>query len=82
MRNIYLFQKIFFNSYHQADYKQYIWWIHNQLRKGMPKVILSYAIQAVRDSFPSENHEDTPFVENNDNKDQRFQLEANNFYQF
>ena len=39
----------------------------------MPKVIPSCAIQAVRDSFPSENQEYTSFIENNDNKDQTFQ---------
>ena len=72
MHNIYLFQNIFVidtikETTNSTRSK------HQRLRKGMPKVIPSCAIQATRHSFPSENQEYTPFIENNDN---------NYYYQF
>ena len=39
----------------------------------MRKVILSYALQAIRNCFPSENQEYTSFIESNDDKDRTFQ---------
>ncbi|XP_065060247.1 P2X purinoceptor 7-like [Rhopilema esculentum] len=46
-----------------AAYKQYTWWVHNRLGKGVRKVIPSCAIWAIRNSFPSENAYYVPFME-------------------
>ena len=54
-----------FRSYRYAGYKQYTKWIHNGLGKGMRKVIPYCTIWAIRNYFPSENQEDTPFTESN-----------------
>ena len=50
-------------SYRFAGYKQYTWWIHNRLGKGIRKVIPSCAIWAIRDKYPAENNLYTPFME-------------------
>lgn len=39
----------------------------------MQKVILSYAIEAVRNYFPSENQEYAPFIKSNDDEDRIYQ---------
>ena len=70
---MFTFFKFVFRSYRYADYKQYTWWIHDQLGKGVQKVIPSCAVQAIRNSFPSENQEYTPFIEKNDDEDRTFQ---------
>ena len=49
--------------------KHYAWWIHSRLGKGKQKVIPSCTIWAIRNSFPSENQEYTPFTQSNDDED-------------
>ena len=51
------------SSYRFAGYKQYTWWVHNRLGKGVRKVIPSCAIWAIRTAFPSENGNYIPFME-------------------
>lgn len=53
----------FFRSYRFAGYKQYTWWIHNILGKGVRKVIPSCAIWAIRQKYPAENNVYVPFKE-------------------
>ena len=36
----------------QNSYRQYTWWIHNCLGRGVRKIIPSYAIWAIRDLYP------------------------------
>ena len=35
-----------------AEYKQYIWWKHNHLGKGVRKVIPAYAVKEIRENYP------------------------------
>ena len=39
-------------SFRYAGYRQYTWWIHNRLGRGVRKTIPSCAIWAIRDSYP------------------------------
>ena len=39
-------------SLRYAGYRQYTWWVHNRLCKGIRKVIPSCAIWAIRDAHP------------------------------
>ena len=43
------------------------------LRKGVRKVIPSCTLWAIRNSFPSEYQEYTPFIEKNDNENRTSQ---------
>ena len=55
--------KICVKSDRYAGYNQYFWWIHKRLGKGVRKMIPSCTIWTIRNSFPSENQEYTPFIE-------------------
>ncbi|XP_057296362.1 uncharacterized protein LOC130625322 [Hydractinia symbiolongicarpus] len=46
-----------------AGYKQYTWWIHNRLGKGVRKIIPSCALWAIRNKYPSGNGIYIPFTE-------------------
>ena len=62
MVNYMLFISIHINFY--AGYKQYNWWIHNHLGKGVLKVIRSGSAWGIRNFFLSGNQEYRPFTEN------------------
>ena len=65
---IFLYWKICFGSYRYAGYKQYTWWIHDELGKGVRKVISFCTISAIRNFFLSNNQEYFPFIESNDDR--------------
>ena len=50
-------------AYRYAGYKQYTWWVQNNLEKRVCKVIPSCAAWAVRTSYLSNNDKHTPFIE-------------------
>ena len=50
-------------AYRYAGYKQYTWWVQNNLRKRVRKVIPSFATWAIRTSYPSNGDKHTPFIE-------------------
>ena len=50
-------------AYRYAGYKQYTWWVHNNLGKGVRKVIPSCAVWAIRNNYPSKDGKYIPFVE-------------------
>ena len=39
-------------SFRYDGYRQYTWWVHNRLGRGMRKVISSCAIWAIRNAYP------------------------------
>ena len=51
------------NSYRYAAYRQFTWWIHNQLGQGVRRVIPSCAIWAICDMYPEPNNNYVPFLE-------------------
>ena len=46
-----------------AAYRQFTWWIHNLLGRGVRRVIPSCAIWAIRETFPQEGGMYQPFQE-------------------
>ena len=46
-----------------AGYKQYTWWVLNNLKKGVCKVIPSCAVWAIRNNYPSKDGKYIPFME-------------------
>ena len=50
-------------AYRCAGYKQYTWWVLNNLKKGVCKVIPSCAVWAIRNNYPSKNGKYIPFME-------------------
>ena len=54
-------------NYRYASYKQFTWWIHSKLGKGVQKVIPSCVVWSIRKNYPSENGVYTDFkqAENN-----------------
>ena len=57
-----------FRLYRFAGYKQFSWWIHNQLGKGVRKVIPSCALWSIREKYPSADGSHIPFKESRDDK--------------
>ena len=51
------------SAYRFAGYKQFTWWVHNKLGKGVRKVIPSCAVWAICDKIPSETDDYIPFKE-------------------
>ena len=54
------------NALRYAAYRQFTWWVHNRLGKGVRRVIPSCAIWAIRDKFPQENNVYEPFRESSE----------------
>ena len=52
-----------FRSFRFAGYKQYTWWVHNRLGKGVRKVIPSCAVWAIRNTYPAPDDTYVPFME-------------------
>ena len=53
-------------SMRYAGYRQYTWWVHNRLGKGVRKVIPTCAIWAIRDAYPEPSKGYVPFKEGKD----------------
>ena len=53
-------------SMRYAGYRQYTWWVHNHLGKGVRKVIASCAIWTIRDMYPEQNGYYVPYQEAKD----------------
>ena len=58
-----IFEIYLFSSYRFAGYKQYMWWVHNKLGKGVRNVIPSCAVWAIRNCFPDPDGNYVPFME-------------------
>ena len=54
------------SSMRYAGYRQYSWWVHNHLWKGVRKVIPSCAIWAIRDTYPEHSGYYVPYQEAKD----------------
>ena len=50
-------------AYRYAGYKQFTWWVHNYLGKGVRKVTPSCAVWAIRTKYLSEDGRYIPFME-------------------
>ena len=50
-------------AYRYDGYKQYTWWVHNNLGKGIRKVIPSCAVWAIRNNYPSKDGKYIRFME-------------------
>ena len=50
-----------------AAYKQYTWWVHNYLAKGVRKVIPSCATWAIWKKFPSKDNICVPYMKSKKN---------------
>ena len=57
-----------FRSYRFAGYKHFLWWIHNQLGKGVRKVIPSCTLWSIREKYPSADGSYIPFKESREDK--------------
>lgn len=55
-------------SFRFAGYKQFTWWVHNHLGKGVRKVIPSCAVWAIRDAFPNNTGVYVPFKEHKEDE--------------
>ena len=56
--------KNYFRAYRYAAYKQYTYWIHNNLGKGVRKMFPSCAVWKIRREYPKINQENySPFME-------------------
>ena len=53
-------------SLRYAGYRQFTWWVHNRLGKGVRKVIPSCTLWAIRDEYAEPNHYYVPFQEVSD----------------
>ena len=53
----------FFISYRYAAYRQFCWFIHSRLGKGVRRVIPSCVISKIRERYPSEDGIYTGFKE-------------------
>ena len=66
-----------FRLYRFAGYKQFSWWIHNRLGKGVRKVIPSCALSSILRKYPSADGSYIPFKERRD--DETSQLYEDNW---
>ena len=57
-----------FKSYRFAGYKQFSWWIHNRLGKGVRRIIPSCALWSICQKSPSANGSYIPFKESHDDE--------------
>ena len=56
-------------SYRFAGYKQFTWWVHQRLGKGVRRVIPSCALWAIRNMYPSSDGNYKPFEEKRDDEE-------------
>ena len=57
-----------FRSYRFAGCKHFLWWIHNQLGKGVRKVIPSCTLWSIREKYPSADGSYIPFKESREDE--------------
>ena len=58
-------------SYSFAGYKQYTFWEHHYLGKGVRKVIPSYAVWRMRNEYKADNDVYVPFMESKEDEERR-----------
>ena len=51
-----------------AGYKQYTWWVHSRLGKGVCKVITACAVKEIGENYPSEDGKYIPFMESTEDE--------------
>ena len=59
------------SSYRFAGYKQYTFWVHNYLGKGVRKVIPSCAVWKIRNEYKADNDVYVPFMESKEDEERR-----------
>ena len=59
---------LLFTWFRFAGYKQFPWWIPNQLGKGVRKVIPSCALWSIHEKYPLADGSLIPFKESRDHK--------------
>ena len=57
------------SSYRFAGYKQYTFWVHNYLEKGVRKVISSCAVWKIRNEYKVDSDVYLPFMERKEDEE-------------
>lgn len=69
--------RISIRSYRFAGYKQYTFWVHNHLGKGVRKVIPSCAVWKIRTKYKAVDNEYVPFMESKEDDHRQVSLSCN-----
>ena len=67
-RESFVFNPFLFRALRFAGYKQYTFWVHNYLGKGVRKVIPSCAVWKIRNNYKSEDDNYVPFMESKEDE--------------